>query len=118
MDINAAVGITKAVTGVVREQHPRMEAQNIDILAEIARNRGISSTEIADRVGVSLTSVTRNVDILSDGGRAKGLGLVVRYLDPEDRRTRRYQLSKQGEAFWQRVCVALDEAVSRARSSK
>ena len=69
-------------------------------LLEIALNEGISLTELANKAGMALSTVSRIVGALSTD-RQKGLPyqLVEARIDPTNRRRKSLHLTKQGRTF-------------------
>jgi len=114
-----ALHIGKTVVSEVRKVQSRMEAQTIEILMLIAESPNISQKDLQKHVGINLGSVGRNLDLLGDGNaRSEGLGYVVRYDDPADRRTKRVKLTKAGEKWLQEYTEALRRAVGQATAAK
>jgi len=79
---------------------PQIRASQIDMLLTIALNPGISQTELANECDVTLSAVSRAVDVMSTAGRRDGkgqaLGLVVATRSDEDDRTLALELSSKG----------------------
>ena len=118
MDTLSAALLVNSVADVARRVHSTMEAQTLLCFTLIARHPDITLTDLAQRLDITLSSVSRNIARLSDEGRpgrGKGLGMVVRYEDPVDRRIKRVRLNRQGEKFWKDMSEELDQAVTRVR---
>jgi DNA-binding MarR family transcriptional regulator len=77
------------------------------ILLYIAKShpKGITATELEELLGVSTSTVWRNIKILSTGREesSKALGLVLTIADPTERRRNLLKLTKKGEKLVQRL---------------
>ena len=82
----------------VREIDGDLTAGQILTLIEVALSPGTTVSNIGQRLGVQLSTVSRNADIVGTYGRQgkKGLGLVERRPDPEDRRVKGLYLTAKG----------------------
>lgn len=117
MNTKTSGNLTARWVDKIQELHPRMEVQMLKILGLIAANPDIAQKDLADRVGITLSSIGRNIDHLGPGGHRakKGLGLVVRYEDPTDRRVTRFKLTKEGQKWWTEYCEVLEELCEKTR---
>ncbi len=79
---------------------PQIRASQIDMLLTIAMQPGISQTELAIECDVTLSAVSRAVDVMSTAGRRDGkgqaLGLVAATRLEGDDRTITLQLTSKG----------------------
>lgn len=85
---------------------PELQAQTaITFLAFASKAEPMTVMELVDLVGYERPSASRNISLLSDGdtGRAEGLELLQKAIDPFDARKRVVKLSKKGEAVMRRV---------------
>jgi len=77
-------------------------------MGEIARNQGISITELAEKTGITLSTVSRIVGALS-GGRGRCNGLVrVRFSATENRRKELF-LSPRGAALIAHLVTEIEQ---------
>lgn len=85
---------------VFRQISPQIRASQIDMLLTIAMQTGISQTELATECDVTLSAVSRMVDVMGAAGRRDGkgqaLGLVVATREIGDDRTIVLRLSDKG----------------------
>lgn len=73
-------------------KQPHLSPQQFLTLSYIrSRKHGLTATEIADRLGRSLSQVSRLVQALAD------LGLIERRFDPDDARRHPLIATRQGE---------------------
>jgi len=79
---------------------PQIRASQIDMLLTIAMSPGISQTELAIECDVTLSAVSRAVDVMSMAGRRDGkgqaLGLITATRMQGDDRTICVQLTPKG----------------------
>jgi DNA-binding MarR family transcriptional regulator len=80
------------------------------VLAALQEHPGIRMTELAEFAAVPPASLTRHVDRLAE------LALVVRRIDPGDRRRAVVALSRRGEQLAARLMAAEAGAQLRLRS--
>lgn len=82
--------------------HPRMELSSALVLLEVSKSSGLRQVELAKRLGISQTAVSRNMAIL---GRFNdvGLGLVEFQDDPNDRRVHVLKFTSKGRALIRRL---------------
>ena len=115
MDKNASTFVTLEIIGRFRELNDMMGTQTVAVLCHIARNPDIANGQLSRITGLSLSTIGRSIDLLGDGGRSgAGLGLVVRYEDPVDRRTKRSKLTKKGEKWFEEFAETVSQAVEKA----
>lgn len=85
---------------VFRAISPQIRASQLDMLLTIALRPGISQTELATECDVTLSAVSRAVDVMSTTGRKDGkgqaLGLVIAERAVGDDRTIVLRLSSKG----------------------
>jgi len=76
-------------------------AQVLTCFFYIASHEGCTTVEMPEAVGLAQSSVSRCTDWLSDFHRLgkPGMGLIVKTMDPGDRRLRRLHLSPKGKAL-------------------
>ncbi|MET3925151.1 MarR family winged helix-turn-helix transcriptional regulator [Devosia sp. 2618] len=79
----------------------------------VAQHKGISAAELCKRTGLSQSSVSRNVSVLTKQGKAgeAGLGLIVKTIDPANTRAHAYHLTKDGRAMVGQLTALLARAV-------
>lgn len=70
-------------------------------LGEVAAREGLTSGELASRLGIDPSAVTRLTDALAQQG------LVRRETDPSDRRVVRLALTTAGQQLWSRIQNAM-----------
>ena len=84
-----------------RAVSPQIRASQIDMLLTIAMQPGISQTELAIECDVTLSAVSRAVDVFSTSGRRDGkgqaLGLVTTQRVEGDERTISITLTPKGQ---------------------
>jgi DNA-binding MarR family transcriptional regulator len=94
----------------VRKIDGEMQAQTLMTLLMIARAPGISQVEIADKLDISKSTVSRNVTALSDYKNQRsskgGYGFVTQRVDPNNRRYRQLFLTPEGQAAVQNLVAA------------
>ncbi|MBM6582903.1 winged helix-turn-helix transcriptional regulator [Microvirga sp. BT689] len=75
--------------------------QQIEILFEIASQPGLTQQELANRTGMALSSISRNLMALGEWNRSgkPGLSLVETADDPNERRRQIAFLSPKGGAL-------------------
>jgi len=85
-----------AFLSVFRTLHPRIEAQMISVFLTIAMYEGKTQNQIAEMVGISQSSVSRNISALANfNGIA--LDLVSMRENPDDRRLKEVRLTAKGK---------------------
>lgn len=87
-----------AFLNVFRAIHPRIEAQMIHVFLAVAAYPDRSQQEIADMVGITQTSVSRNLAMLSKHHNI-ALDLVEIRENPENRRYKLVSLTPKGKAL-------------------
>src|SRR5262245_1032495 len=92
-------GLLRSLEFLTSESWPTLETQTIRVVLEVAMSSGISTQELAKRIGVSGAAISRNVlDILGEGRvGSPGLKWVTSDIDPGDRRLRIIKLTTKGE---------------------
>lgn len=95
------------IINVLRDARPEMPMQMASVFVAIATQPGLYQRDLPGMVGISQSSVSRNVTALSDRTRhgAKGLGLVTRRHDPDDFRGYELHLTKRGRDLAERLAV-------------
>ena len=88
--------------------HPRLPIHSAIILMEIMDKHpnGVSNVELAELVGLTDASLSRQMDGLSNRGRrenGKAFDLVRSERDPDYRRVLSNTLSKKGERLFQQI---------------
>ena len=85
-----------------REIDGEMQAQAIAVLLKGAKNPlPLKMAEIAEELGLSQSTISRNVAYLGDWNRRKEAGhkLVEAYEDPAERRRKLVRLTAKGKRF-------------------
>ena len=85
-----------------REVDAEMQAQSIAVLLKVAKHDlPIKMADIAEELGLSQSSVSRNVAYLGDWNRRKVQGhkLLEAYEDPAERRRKLVRLTAKGKRF-------------------
>lgn len=83
----------------------------LSIFINIARFQGCSGKEVADSLGLPLSTVSRNTAKLSKWEKHKvaGLDLIVNDTDPMDRRRRVLTLTPKGKRVYQEMINVLED---------
>lgn len=101
--VAARIGITRLIGAVVviREVAPDIGIQAVHMLLEVARKPGITVSELIRKTGLSQSSCSRNLALLSAQHRLgkPGLDLVYTQEDPSERRRKLARLTPKGEAL-------------------
>lgn len=85
-----------------REVDAEMQAQSMAVLLKVAKHPvPIKMAEIAEELGLSQSTVSRNVAYLGDWNRRKEAGhkLLEAYEDPAERRRKLVRLTAKGRRF-------------------
>jgi DNA-binding MarR family transcriptional regulator len=92
-----------------REMNEAIAPQQIEILFEIASQPGLTQQELANRTGMALSSISRNLMALGEWNRSgkPGLSLVETADDPEERRRHIAFLSPKGRSLVHRILQQL-----------
>jgi DNA-binding MarR family transcriptional regulator len=92
-----------------REINEAIAPQQIEILFEIASQPGLTQQELANRTGMALSSISRNLMALGEWNRSgkPGLSLVETADDPEERRRQIAFLSPKGRSLVHRILQQL-----------
>lgn len=99
-----------AIIVELRKVSADMPMQQLDLYLRIVQRPGIGMDELAPLLGISQSSVSRNVAALSKFHRLgkPGLDLVEVRLDPRDSRRREIWLSPLGKKLADRLSKMLD----------
>ncbi len=95
--------LLKVVQVIRQDVDPRLEAQTLDLLLRIGLQPGTSQVVLSERVGVTISAISRSVQKLVK------LGLVVRYEEEGDRRNKVTKLTTKGERVRERIAKALED---------
>jgi len=80
--------------------HEQLRPRQLVLLAQIAEEPGLTQTELADRVGLTTSAMTRNLDALGADGRGDkdkpGLGWIENRSNPNARENRVF-ITKEGQ---------------------
>ncbi len=92
-----------------REMNEAIAPQQIEILFEIASQPGLTQQELANRTGMALSSISRNLMALGEWNRSgkPGLSLIETADDPEERRRHIAFLSPKGRSLVHRILQQL-----------
>ena len=85
-----------------REIDGEMQAQAIAVLLKVAKNPlPLKMAEIAEELGLSQSTISRNVAYLGDWNRRKEAGhkLLEAFEDPAERRRKLVRLTAKGKRF-------------------
>jgi len=85
-----------------REIDSEMQAQSIAVILKVAKHPvPIKMADIAEELGLSQSTVSRNVAYLGDWNRhkTKGHGMLEAYEDPMERRRKLVRLTAKGKRF-------------------
>ena len=96
---------------ILREVDPELQAQTLATLIEVARHPdGIKMQELAARVNISQSSVSRNISAMSHTHRVgkPGYNLVIAFEDPTERRRKIVRLTPNGQRLVKRLLAALE----------
>jgi DNA-binding MarR family transcriptional regulator len=96
---------------VLREQDYEVPGQLVSVLYFIAAHNPCHTVAIAEGLGMTPNSVSRNTDWLSMQHRLgkPGLGLIYKKVDPTDTRLRICTLSPKGEVLVKRIKLILHD---------
>ncbi|MYL24376.1 hypothetical protein GLV89_11380 [Halomonas alkaliantarctica] len=105
------VGQLARFIGEFRELRSEIQAKTIHLLLEIAKQPGITISELGMRTGLSRVSCSRSVSLLyrRDRHGKPGLGLVRSDEDPVKPRRNVVRLTKEGQELFARLQTSLDE---------
>ena len=95
--------LLKVVQVIRQDVDPRLEAKTLDLLLRIGLQPGTSQVVLSERVGVTISAISRSVQKLVK------LGLVVRYEEEGDRRNKVTKLTTKGERVLERIAKALED---------
>lgn len=103
--------LTDVLVRLKRRAGDPESAARMFLLSHVDRHAPVRATDLAEHVGLDLSTVSRHLRALEDDG------LVVRSPDPDDRRAARLELSAEGHAALARALRARAEAVAAATTS-
>ena len=99
-----------------REVDAEMQAQSMAILLKVAKHSlPLKMAEIAEELGLSQSTVSRNVAYLGDWNRhrEKGHQLVEAYEDPSERRRKLVRLTPKGKRFVTSLANIVTESIPK-----
>ena len=83
--------------------HPKIRANQLAFLQAVALKPGSTQTELCQELGVTMSAISRNVDVFGSGKakskRHKCFALVKAERDQNDERLVLIYLTDEGEAF-------------------
>jgi DNA-binding MarR family transcriptional regulator len=90
---------------LLRTLEHEFPGQLMSVLFYVAAHDGCTTLEARDAIGLGDSSVSRCTDWLCDRHRLgkPGLGLIVKKVDPVDRRYRRLTLTTKGRFFMNQI---------------
>jgi len=90
---------------LLRTLEREFPGQLMSVLFYVAAHDGCTTLEARDAVGLADSSISRCTDWLSDYHRLgkPGMGLIVKTIDPVDRRIRRLTLTTKGRFFMNQI---------------
>lgn len=88
-----------------RELRPEMPMQMASVFLVVAMRPGVQQCDLPDIIGVSQSSISRNVTALTSRTRhgSPGLNLIKRSLDPEGGRSPVIHLTAAGKQLTERL---------------
>jgi DNA-binding MarR family transcriptional regulator len=108
---DVVVELTTLMTHLKRRSgDPETSARDF-LLAHIDRLAPVRATDLAEHVGLDLSTVSRHLQAL------EGAGLVRRSPDPDDRRAALLELSDTGRELLERNVRARTELIARATAA-
>lgn len=108
---DVVVELTSLMTHLKRRSgDPETSARDF-LLAHIDRLAPVRATDLAEHVGLDLSTVSRHLQAL------EGAGLVRRSPDPDDRRAALLELSHTGRELLERNVRARTELLARATAA-
>ncbi|MGL5935042.1 MAG: hypothetical protein ACRCZI_05410 [Cetobacterium sp.] len=100
------------ITSEIRLLDDEMQTQTLDFLLRVAAHpEGVSQVDIAARVGLSSSALSRNCEILGEGITKKGkpgLGLINTEEGWPDRRRKTMKLTAKGQRFVEQLIRILN----------
>jgi len=102
VDAQGGADIMLRVVERFREVDSEMQAQSMAVLLKVAKHPvPIKMAEIAEELGLSQSTVSRNVAYLGDWNRHKEKGhqLLEAFEDPMERRRKLVRLTAKGKRF-------------------
>lgn len=91
-----------AFLNIFRGIHPRIETQAIQVFLLVAQYEGRAQHQIADMLGTTQASVSRNLALLANYND-NSMGLVALRESPEDRRHKEIHLTSKGRMILQQI---------------
>ena len=101
-EIDGLVSVMLKTVERFRDIDSEMQAQSMAVLLKVAKHPvPIKMAEIAEELGLSQSTVSRNVAYLGDWNRHKSKGhqLVEAFEDPMERRRKLVRLTLKGKRF-------------------
>lgn len=96
-ETNIALRKQVKVIRAFREVQAKLPAQAMHAFLEVAMHEGISVTELSDKLGIPMSSTSRNVTMLSEWNRRGGEGMHLIEARPgSDPRVKRLYLTPAG----------------------
>lgn len=113
LSTRSSLAAFEAAIELFRALRVEMPIQVPLVFLMIAQRKGISASELCHRTGLSQSSVSRNVSVLTKEGKRgePGLGLVIKTIDPTNTRAHAFHLTKDGRAMAARLAEVLARAV-------
>lgn len=102
--LSAMIGMLQ----LLRRIDPEFPIQYVLCLSEIARHKDLSVTELAQRTGITLSTVSRIVSTLSASRGRHGSLIQVRFSLTESRR-KELSLTAQGYALIRHITASFDD---------
>lgn len=101
-----------ALCSVCDSQHAQLRISQLALITEIARKPGQSQSELATAMGLTLSAISRAVDVLGSAGRKDKLstarmGWIEARESAEDERIKAVFLTDKGEQFVGRLAAAI-----------
>lgn len=102
----------------LQEIDPEFPLQYSICLAEIAMNEGLSLTQLADKTGLSLSTISRIVGALSDYRQNnQPYGLVKLVVSPEERRRKELYLTDKGIKLLKGISAEMEQNCSTVKTA-
>ena len=97
---------------LARVHHAQIRASQLELLLTVWLQPGMTQTELADQLGLSLSAVSKAVDVMGTSGRkdklsSAQLGLLAVERDANDERTRLVHLTTAGELLMRSLINSL-----------
>lgn len=93
------------------DKNADLPLSTLSIFIHIARYPGCSGKEVADNLGLPLSTVSRNIAKLSEWEKHKvaGLNLIINDTDPMDRRRRVLTLTSKGRRTYGEMIKTMED---------